>query len=184
MEGEKINEQTYEELSKIYTDEEIAESFVLRSTLTGEARETAHAEFLKRRMELIKNMSASDIIFSNLMRMKIQIENYIANNKYNERFDFSNQLSEYLSITKRSQKGFSNEIGISPATLNRILKGKEHPGIDLLYRIENHSDGLLSAQSLYRLHTMKLEEEMRNDEERKRLQYEKVKNKLSFAKAG
>jgi DNA-binding XRE family transcriptional regulator len=184
MKDKKIKEPTYEDLSKIYTDEEIAESFVLRSTLTEEERKVAHAEFLKKRLDLIKNMSESDIIFSNLMRMKIQIEDYIENNVYDERFSFSNQLLEYLSITKRSQKDFSAEIDINSATLNRILKEKENPSIDLLFRIESHSDELLSAQKLYRLHTMRLEAEMMNDEEKRKSQYKRVKNKLSFAKAG
>jgi transcriptional regulator with XRE-family HTH domain len=184
MKDKKIKEPTYEDLSKIYTDEEIADSFVLRSTLTDEEKEIAHADFLKKRLELIKNMSESDIIFSNLMRMKIQIDDYIEGNSYDERFSFSNQLSEYLSITKRSQKDFAAEIDINSATLNRIIKGKENPNIDLLFRIENHSDGLLSAPKLYRLHAMKLETEMINDEENRQSQYKRVKNKLSFAKAG
>ena len=184
MKDKEKKEPTYDDLSKIYTDEEIAESYVLRSTLTEEERKIALENFRKKRLELIKNMSASDIIFGNLMRMKIQIENYIENDIYEERFDFSNQLSEYLSITKRSQKDFSLEVGINTATLNRILKGKENPSIDLLFRIENHSDGLLTARKLYRLHTMKLESEMMNNDEKRRIQYDKVKNKLSFAKTG
>lgn len=60
MADKKTNEPTYEELSKIYTDEEIADSMVLRSTLSDEEREVAHKEFLKVRMERLKNMSESD----------------------------------------------------------------------------------------------------------------------------
>lgn len=184
MKDKAIKEPTYEDLSKKYSDEEIAENFVLRSTLTEEERKIGHENFLKRRLELIKNMSVSDIIFSNLMRMKIQIENYIENDTYEDRFDFSNQLSEYLTIINRSQKDFSSEVGINTATLNRILKGKENPSIDLLFRIENHSDGLLMARKLYRLHTMRLESEMMNNGEKRKIQYGKVKNKLSFGKVG
>lgn len=183
MEEKKIKEPTYEDLSKIYTDEEIVDSMVLRSTLTEEERKIAHKEFLRIRMERLKNMSESDIILSNLMRMKIQIENYIENDEYDSRFDFSNQLIEYLSITKRSQKVFSQEIDIHTAQLNRIMRGKENPNVDLLYRIEKHSNGILNARKLYRLHTMKLESEMVNDEEKRRVQYDRVKKTLPFAQA-
>lgn len=183
MEDKKTTEPTYEDLSKIYTDEEIADSMVLRSTLSDEEREVAHKEFLKVRMERLKNMSESDILLSNLMRMKIQIENYIENDNYDSRFDFSNQLTEYLSITRRTQKAFSEEIDIHTAQLNRIIRGKENPNIDLLYRIEKHSNGFLSAEKLYRLHTMKLEADMLNDEENRQAQYDRVKKTLPFAKA-
>jgi transcriptional regulator with XRE-family HTH domain len=181
--AEKKKEPTYEDLSKIYTDEEIVESFVLRSTLSEDEKKEAHKEFLKFRMDRLKNMSESDIILSNLMRMKIQIQNYIEQNEYNPRFDFSNQLKEYLSITKRTQKDFSEEIDIHPAQLNRIIRGKENPNVDLLYRLEKHSEGLLKAKSLYRLHTMKLESEMVNDEESRLAQYDRVKQTISLAKA-
>lgn len=183
MEDKKIKEPTYEDLSKIYTDEEIVESFVLRSTLSEEERKIAHKEFLKIRMERLKNMSEADIILSNLMRMKIQIENYVENDIYDSRFNFSNQLTEYLFVTKRTQKAFADEIDINPAQLNRIIRGKENPNIELLYRIEKHSDGLLNAMKLYRLHTMKLESDMLHDEEKRRVQYDRVKKTLSLAKA-
>lgn len=182
--ADKKKEPSYEDLSRIYTDEEIVESFVLRSTLSEEEKKEAHKEFLKMRMERLKNMTEAEIILSNLMRMKIQIENYIEqNDEYNPRFDFSNQLEEYLSITKRTQKDFAEEIDIHPAQLNRIVRGKENPNVDLLYRIEKHSEGLLKAKILYRLHTMKLESEMVNDEESRLAQYERVKQTISLAKA-
>lgn len=184
MKDKKIKEPTYEELSKIYTDEEIADSMVLRSTLSDEEREAAHKEFLRIRMDRLKNMSESDVLLSNLMRMKIQIENYIENNEYNARFRFSNQLKEYLSITKRTQKAFSEEIDIHTAQLNRIIRGKENPNVELLYRIEKHSNGYLSAKQLYRLHTMKLEAEILEDKERRSAQYSRVKKTLPFAKVG
>lgn len=184
MSKRDVKEPTYEDLSKRYTDEEIVESFVLRSRLSEEEKKVSHKEFLRLRMERIKNMTPSEILLGNLMRMKIQIENYIEEDEYDTRFDFANQLKEYLSLIKKSQKDFADEIDMHPAQLNRIIRGKENPNIDLFYRIEKHSDGILEAIKLYRLQVLKLESEIKTDDDKRQMQYKRVKNKLSFAKAG
>lgn len=183
MSNEKIKEPTYEDLSKLYTDEEIVEGFILRTSLGEAEKEEAHKEFLKLRMEQLKNITPSAILFSNLMRMKIQIEDYIEKDIYDERFLFAKQLEEYLSIIKKKQKEFAQEIDMHPAQLNRIIRGKENPSIDLFYRIEKHSDGILKAIKLYRLHVLKLETEIKLNQEQRQLQYDRVKTKLSFVKS-
>jgi hypothetical protein len=47
-------EPTYEDLKEIYTDEDMAESFVFRSTMSVEEREEAEEKLLKLRMESLK----------------------------------------------------------------------------------------------------------------------------------
>ena len=67
----KIKEPTYEDLRKELSDEEIAESFVFRSTMTAEERNQADEEFRKLRFKRLKEMSDEQILQSELMRMKL-----------------------------------------------------------------------------------------------------------------
>jgi hypothetical protein len=67
----KIKEPTYEDLRKELSDEEIAESFVFRSTMTAEEKKQADEEFRKLRFERLKEMSDEQIFQSELMRMKL-----------------------------------------------------------------------------------------------------------------
>ncbi len=52
----KTKQPTYEDLTKELSDEEIAESFVFRSTMTAEERKQADEEFRKLRFEKLKEM--------------------------------------------------------------------------------------------------------------------------------
>jgi hypothetical protein len=88
----KSNEPTYEDLKKKYSDEEIVDSFVFRSTMTDEERKQADEEFRKLRFERLKNMSDKQILQSELMRMKLLMKDYFNQLQYIEDFSFSNQL--------------------------------------------------------------------------------------------
>ena len=74
-------EPTYEDLSKIYTDKEIAESFVFRSTRTAEEKEAADEEFRKLRFEQLKNMSEEQVLKGELLRMKLLLAKHQHNEK-------------------------------------------------------------------------------------------------------
>ena len=67
----KTKEPTYEDLSKQFSDEEIVEGYVFRSTLTAEEQKQADEEFRKLRFESLKAMSDEQILLSELMRMKL-----------------------------------------------------------------------------------------------------------------
>ena len=67
----KLKEPSYEDLRKELSDEEIAESFVFRSTLNAEEKKQADEEFRKLRFERLKEMSDEQILQSELMRMKL-----------------------------------------------------------------------------------------------------------------
>ncbi len=58
----KEKEPTYEDLRKKYSDEEIAESFVFRSTMNAAEQAEADQEFRKIRFELLKNMSDEQVL--------------------------------------------------------------------------------------------------------------------------
>ncbi len=173
-------EPTYEDLSKIYTDKEIAESFVFRSTWTAEEREVADEEFRKLRFEQLKNMSDEQVLKGELLRMKLLLKDYFNQPSYIEAYSFSNQLRKYISLLKKTMVEFSNDIDIHKTKLSRILNDREHPNIELMYRLEHHSGLMIPATYWYRLFTKKQEEEIKSNAEKRLIESQRVKNELTF----
>ena len=174
----KKSDKIYKRLSEKYTDEEIVESFVFNETLSPEEQKEVDEEFRKLRMEQLKNRSEEDILAANLVKLSIQINRYFQRNKFEEAFSFANQLKTYINITKRSNKVIAANLNIPPTLLNRIIKGKEHPTVELMYRLEKHSSGELPAFYWWRLHAKELEHQIRTDLVKKREEAKKVKDAL------
>lgn len=173
-------ELTYEDLSKIYSDEEIAESFVFRSSMSAEEKESADEEFRRLRFEQLKNMSDEQILKGELMRMRLLIKDYFDQPSFIEEYSFANQLRKYISLLKKTMVEFSNDIDIHKTKLSRLLNNRENPNIELMYRLEHHSGMMIPATYWYRLFAKKQEEEIKSDSEKRVKEYKRVKNELSF----
>lgn len=176
----KDKETTYEELRKKYTDEEIAESFIFRSTMTEDEQAEADKEFRKHRFELLKNMSDEQVLHGELLRTKYLMKDYFNQNFFMEEYSFSNQLRKYISLLNRTMADFASDIDIHKTKLSRILNGRENPNIDLMYRLEQHSGKIIPATYWYKLHSRKLEEEIKRNDKKRMDEYKKVKNGLKF----
>jgi len=173
-------EPTYEDLRKQLSDEEIADSFVFRSSMSAEEREKAEEEFRKLRLERLGSMSDEQILLSELIKMKLLMEDYFERVEFAESYSFPEQLGAYISLTQKSQADFADDLGISKARLGHILAGEEHPDIALMYRLEYHSDGIIPATYWYRLHAKQVERSMSVDKENRTREYEQVKKPLSL----
>jgi plasmid maintenance system antidote protein VapI len=173
------SEKIYNKLSKIYTDEEIVESFVFNDdSLSDEEQQRADEEFKALRMERLKNMTAEEIQFGKLVQLKLKINDYLAENKFHESYTFGRQLKQYVKIISRTNKEFAADIGIHPTKLSRIINGKERPNVDLMYRLEEHSNGKIPAHRWWRVHSMELEHQIRTDTNKKAVAAEKVSNRI------
>jgi transcriptional regulator with XRE-family HTH domain len=179
----KKYEALYEKLRKKYTDEEIAESFVFRSTMTDEERRQADEEFRKLRLERLKEMSDEQILQSELMRMRLLMADYFKQSEYMESFSFSNQLKRYIELIKKSQKAFAADLDIHKTKLSRILNDRENPNIELMYRLEHHSNNMIPATYWYKIYSRRLEEEIKKNEQTRSEEYKRVKNRLSFKRS-
>lgn len=173
-------EPTYEELRKRLTDEEIVESYVFRSTMREEEQAAAEAELKKLRLEQLKNMSDEQVLQSELMRMKLLLQDYFHQAEYIESYSFENQLKYYIALLKKSRKDFAEDVAIHPTKLSRILSGKEHPNIELMYRLELHSGKMIPAVYWYKLFSKKLEDNIRKNKQKRSEEYKRVKNRLNF----
>lgn len=175
---------SYEVLSKQYSDEELAESFVFPSSLNEEERKEAHAEFIKIRQAQLNAMSDEELMYGALLRMKYLISDYLDQEDYNERYSFAHQLQEYIKTTRRNQKELSNELGIDKTKLSKLLKEKINPSIELCFRLEKHSDEILSAKLWYRLYLKQLEQELVEKDGIRKAEYEQVKGSVSVGLTG
>lgn len=179
----KRKEPTYEDLSKKLSDEEIAESFVFRSAMTGEERNQADEEFRRLRFERLKEMSDDQILQGELVRMRLLMKDYFKQPEYMESYSFPNQLKKYIGLLKKTRADFAADLDIHKTKLSRILNNKENPNIELMYRLEHHSGNMIPATYWYKLHSRKLEEDIRMDEIKRAEEYKRVKNRLEFRRS-
>lgn len=176
----ETNNDIYKKINQKYSDEEIVEGFVFNETLSPTEQQQVNEEFLSIRLERLKNMTAHDLLVSNLIQMKLLIQQYLKENKYNDNYSFANQLKKYIKISQRSNKEIANNLDIHPTKLSRILNGKENPNVELMYRLEKHSDGELPAHYWWQLYSKELENHIKTDLQRKLDEASRVKRTLQI----
>jgi transcriptional regulator with XRE-family HTH domain len=175
------SEKIYEQLSKIYTDEEIVEGFVFNDdSLSEEEEKEADKEFRELRLSQLKNMTESDILYGRIMKLKLRMKAYLSENKFVGEYSFSNQLRLYSKIINRNNKEFAEDLGIHQTKLSRVINGRDNPNIELMYRLEEHSSGEIPAHHWWRIYSLELEHKIRTDLEKKIEESKKVKNQISL----
>lgn len=173
-------EKIYKEIQKEFSGEEIVERYVFADELSKEEREEVEKEFRQIRLKSLKERTEGQRILSELMRMKLLIRDYLERFEYEEEYSFSSQLKQYVQIINRTHKEFANEVNLHPTKLSRLLNEREAPNIELMYRLEKHCGEVIPAIYWWKLYSKKLEEEIRNDTEKRKEEREKVTNNLRF----
>ena len=176
----KNKEQVFRELQKQYTLEEIAESFIFSEELPAEEQENIDKEFLLKRMESLQNISYPQRLKAELFGLKIRLEDYFARDHYEVEFSFGNQLRKYIEIVGRTQTEISDNLSVHKARLSRIINGKENPNPDLMYRLQQHSDGAIPAFYWWKLLSKELEHQIKTDEAKLKEESTKVSNAISL----
>lgn len=166
----------YKELKRQYSDEEIADFAMIPEQLSEEEAKKAREDFVKFRMQKLKEMSDQDRLLSNLLSIKYQIKSYVDSKEYESSKNFGHFLIRYIELGDRNQKEFAEDINIHPSRLNRILKGKERIGKKLAYRLEQHSGEIIPAIFWWKLMQKEVEEEILSEKEARELEKRNVKN--------
>ncbi|WP_282782874.1 helix-turn-helix transcriptional regulator [Phaeodactylibacter xiamenensis] len=177
----KKYERLFKELSKQYSVEEIAGSMLIPEDLTEAERKEANEQLKMFRLKMMQEQTETDRIFSDLMRLKILMEDYIRDAPFSEQKSFGKHLEEYARILKLTKKRLAEDLAIHYTRLSRIINGHEEPNIELAYRLEKHSGGLISALEWWRLVVKKQEYTIKIDDETRVNEGAKVKNPMSFA---
>ena len=176
----KRYEKIYNELSKKYTDEEIGEAMLIPEDLTEEEKEKATEELLAFRFKLIQEQTEEERIYSDLLRFKYQMEDYIKNESFIGEKSFGKHLEEYARILKRTKKKVSEDLNVHYTRLSRIINDREEPNIELAYRLEKHSGNLIPALFWWKLIIKKQEAFIKKDKKTRIEEASKVRNAMKF----
>jgi len=172
----KYYRELYKELAKKYTKEELVEGFVFPADMTELEKEKADKELWSYRKKQLLKRKPEEKLYSGLLRMKYELEDYVESNEYDEEKTILYYLRDYLSIIKRKQKELAADIDVHPTRMNRILKGKERLSLSIAYRLEGHSGDIIPAILWWKLVQKEIEQEIRTDEAEKEKEKRRVKN--------
>lgn len=173
-------EKIFKELRKKYSDEEIADSMLIPNDLTPQQRKKADEDLLAFRFKLLKEQTEEKRIYTDLLRFKYILEDYVNQKVFDEEKSFGKHLEEYLRILKRTKKSLSEDLDIHYTRLSRIINDKEEPNIELIYRLEKHSAELIPALHWWKLVIKKQEHIIKQDKKTRKKEGSKVKNAIKF----
>ena len=173
-------EKIYQQLREEFSEEEIAAGYIFPDDLDQKEKEEIEAEFKKLRLKALRERTEEQRLLSELMRMKLLMRDYFERGGFEEAFSFSKQLELYIKILGRNQKAFAAEIDLHPTKLSRLLNNRENPNVELTYRLEVHGGNIIPALYWWKLHAKRIEEDVRTDKERRKIESEKVRNRLRF----
>lgn len=176
----KKYEKIYKELKKEYTDEEIAESMLIPADLTDEEKREAEEEIRAFRFKLLNERTVEQKIYSDLLRLKFNMEDYIKKGEYDDQNSFGKYLEEYVHILKKTKKRLSEDLNIHYTRLSRIINEREEPNIGLTYRLEKHSGNLIPALLWWKLMIKKQEHVIKKDLKTRRKESAKVKSAVKI----
>jgi plasmid maintenance system antidote protein VapI len=174
-------EELFEKLKKQYTVEEIAEAYMIPAKLTDEEKAEANEEMKRLRFQLLKEKTEKDQLYAELMKLRINMKDYLQQGVYDAQYSFGSFLKKYITLLGKPHTEFAEDIGLHHTKLSRIVNQKEEPNIALTYRLEKHSDQLIPAIFWWKLWAKKQENLLRKDEKNRNAEAAKVKNPLDFA---
>lgn len=148
--------------------------------LSEKAKEEADAILLKARLESLAKMGDTERIYANLVSLKFKLIDYIQIGMYSDEFSFAEFLNRYVVILNVTRRKLASDLGIHETRFSRLINNKENPGVGILYRIEKHSNKMISASLLWKIVNMKLLIEIENNTKDRRKQSKLVKNKLKL----
>ena len=167
----------YRKLSQKYTDEEIAESFILPLNLTEKEQKEMHDAMRDLRKNQRAAMTEQEKMYSALMQLKYQIVNS-TDQEYDPENSFSKYLMRYMAVVKKTQKEMAKDIGMTSKALSEILTNAKEPNQGVFFRLENHSGSLIPALLWWKLIIRKQEHEITKDKQKRKEEYAKVKNSV------
>ncbi|CAM4327698.1 hypothetical protein SAMN06265348_11053 [Pedobacter westerhofensis] len=180
MEKKSKNYQVVD-ISKI-SDQDLADAFVFPKTTNSSAEEKREeAEFWSDRRKQFENRTSEQKIYTKLLQLKFQLEEYIGNYKYEEALNFGYFLNEYVSRQEKKDKQFASEVDIKPAVLSQYINNHRKPTEKFVVRLELHSNGMIPAISWFKLVQKDKEHEIMTNQDLRRMESKHVKNHLKLA---
>lgn len=178
----KKNNKNYQivDISK-FSDQELAEAFVFPVTEASTVEQKQEeAEFWEERRKQFQNRTPGQKIYSKLLQLKFQLEEYIGGTQYKEALNFGYFLNEYVSRQEKKDKQFAFEVDIKPAVLSQYINNHRKPTEKFVIRLELHSNGMIPAINWLKLIQKDKEHEIMTNQDLRREESKHVKNRLEL----
>ncbi len=165
-----------------FTDEELADAFIFPAdeVLTAEEKKE-DSDFWTTRKEQFESRSPQQKMYSKLMQLKFQLEDYIDSSQYKEALSFGYFLNEYVNRQDKKDKQFAHEVDVTPAVLSQYINNHRKPKDEFVIRLELHSNGMIPAISWFKLIQKDKEHDINTNQELRLEESKHVKNRLEFA---
>lgn len=170
--------------NKILTElspEEIANAYVLPTSLTNDEQKSANQELALARSKRRNEMSDGKRLYNSLMLLKARLEDYVNSSIYKADFTFGYFLQEYLQLQNKKQKEFAKEINVNASVLNQYIHEHRVPNENIFIRFEIHSGEHIKAVDLLRLVDKEKEYQISHDLDLRKREAQNVSKKLEFA---
>ena len=131
--------------------EEAASSFVFPVELSEKQKKKVSNDLARARRNSPKQMSEEEKLSINLLQLRLQLEDYLANQDYYSSMRFGPILKRYLEILKKKRVDFAREIDIHETLLSQLINNHRHPNDSIVIRLELHSNKSIPAEYWFRL---------------------------------
>lgn len=165
-----------------FTGEELADAFVFPADKILSAKEKKEEDdFWKARRNQFENRTHRQQMYSGLLQLKFQLEDYTDNSQYVEALSFGFFLNEYVSRQDKKDKDFAVEVGVKPTVLSQYINNHRKPTDEFIIRLELHSSGMIPAISWFKVVQKDKEHEIMTNQKLREEESKYVKNRLGFA---
>lgn len=136
----KSKRETGRRRNKVQADE----SFV-SPKLNEIERLKINQEFSEIRRRSESRKTDEERLYSRILQLKFQIEDYIKSDKLDEQMTFGYFLKQYIDVSGRKNNEFAEDIDVSPSELSQIVNEHRDPNNRIIMRLEAHSNGIILA---------------------------------------
>jgi plasmid maintenance system antidote protein VapI len=164
-----------------YTIEEIADAVMIPQKLTKKQQAEADLQLAEARKKNQLAFSESDRLLANLLRFKLQLEDYLKNEDFNTEKTFGHFLKEYLQLISKKRNEFAAEIDIHETLLSQLINNRRDPSENIMIRLELHTNNSIPATSWYRLVEKQKEHTIQNNKALRKSEKKFVKKKLNIS---
>lgn len=178
------NQEKFQQLAQKYTPEELVDAYMVPEILPEEELQLANQMLKEIRLQKIANQTEEQRLLSDLLRFKFQVEDIVKKADFKPESSFAKFFEAYIQLLHISKKQFAEDIGLHYTKLSRILNDREEPNVELAYRLEKHSNGLINAETWWKLSILKQAYKISQDNVTRTTEGNKVKNALQIQITG
>lgn len=144
-------ESIYQALKAQFTDEEIAEGYLIPADLTPDQAKESAESFRKIRLAALENRTAEDSVIAELAKLRIALNHYLETDTYSPAFSFGQVLKAYAAIKQLDDKALAEALDTDLSTFRAMAEEEILPSADRLRRLAEHSDAVIPATYWWKL---------------------------------